>query len=52
MNRQEVIHSDKPLEVAHLNLTLPETYPITGHEKNLSSLFYEYYRSYIIYSTT
>ncbi len=50
-NRQAVsiTHSDKPLEVARL--TLHETDPITGHEEQLSSLFYEYYRGYTIYST-
>ena len=32
-------------------LTLHESDPITGNEETLSSLFYEYYRGYTIYST-
>ena len=39
----------KPLEVAHL--TLHDTDPITGNEDTLSTLFYEHYRGYTIYST-
>jgi hypothetical protein len=32
-------------------LTLHETDPVTGNEDILSSLFYEYYRGYTLYST-
>lgn len=32
-------------------LTLHGSDPITGNEENLSSLFYEFYRGYTIYST-
>ena len=32
-------------------LTLHDTDPITGNEDALSTLFYEYYRDYTIYST-
>jgi hypothetical protein len=32
-------------------LTLHESDPITGNEDRLSSLFYEFYRGYTIYST-
>ena len=39
----------KPPEVARV--TLHETDPITGNEESLSTLFYEYYRGYTIYST-
>src|SRR5215468_4897668 len=37
--------------VALPRLTLHYTDPITGNEDTLSSLFYEYYRGYTIYST-
>jgi hypothetical protein len=36
---------------ARARLTLHESDPITGTEDSLSSLFYECYRGYIIYST-
>jgi hypothetical protein len=39
----------KPPEVARV--TLHETDLITGNEDSLSTLFYEYYRGYTIYST-
>ena len=39
----------EPLERARL--TLHEADPVTGDEETLSSLFYEYYRGYTIYST-
>src|SRR5713101_2390986 len=41
--------ADGPLERARL--TLHEADPITGNEDLLSSLFYEFYRGYTIYST-
>jgi hypothetical protein len=44
-----VVRPTEPIERARL--TLHETDPITGNEDMLSSLFYEYYRGYTIYST-
>lgn len=44
-----VVGPIEPIERARL--TLHESDPITGHEETLSSLFYEYYRGYTIYST-
>ena len=40
---------NEPMERARL--TLHEADPITGNQETLSSLFYEYYRGYTIYST-
>ena len=39
----------EPIERARL--TLHDSDPITGNEDTLSTLFYEYYRGYTIYST-
>jgi hypothetical protein len=47
--RQPVRQSEEPLPRARL--TLHEADPITGNEDILSSLFYEYYRGYTLYST-
>ena len=47
--RQPSRQADEPLPRARL--TLHEADPITGNEDLLSSLFYEEYRGYTIYST-
>jgi hypothetical protein len=47
--RQPARQADEPLP--RVRLTLHETDPITGNEEILSSLFYEQYRGYTIYST-
>src|SRR5258708_16031742 len=44
-----VAQAAEPLERARL--TLHDSDPITGNEDMLSTLFYEYYRGYTIYST-
>ena len=48
-SRQPVRQPDEPLP--RTRLTLHEADPITGNEDILSSLFYEQYRGYTIYST-
>jgi hypothetical protein len=41
----------RPQAVPRPRLTLHQTDPITGHEEQLSSLFYEFHRGYTIYRT-
>lgn len=48
-NRLQTPILKKPLAVARL--TLHEADPVTGQEDDLSTLFYEYYRGYTIYSS-
>jgi hypothetical protein len=48
-HQPSLISADERLPRARL--TLHEADPITGHEDTLSSLFYEFYRGYTIYST-
>jgi hypothetical protein len=47
--RKEHLTSVQAVEIPRLSLY--RTDPITGNEDTLSSLFYEYYRGYTIYST-
>ncbi len=55
-NRRRGQHAPSPIgqliePTERARLTLHDSDPITGNEDTLSTLFYEYYRGYTIYST-